>query len=247
MKTHWLLPLITQLSCKRRYEGVVQTLKSSDHCLVFCFITPKMRVIIPSKVCWKKEVMSWIYPICLRAWHLISISSFLMLFKVEFNGSFRTLVLIDHVIGGKELFLESPLYIHHSTRDLSSGVCGCNPCYMLHEIVKEHCPSEPPTIAGFISNSVTHGVCISTWEQTLAFSSDANKEVSLASKRHSPHPSLLRRAVEFNIERGGGKLRTEREAMPEFTRRGSQCFWQSADGSYPPRSSRKSDCTKDNG
>ena len=101
--------------------------------------------------------MSWIYPICLRAWHLISISSFLMLFKVEFNGSFRTLVLIDHVIGGKELFLECPLYIHHSTRDLSSGVCGCNPCDMLHETVKEHCSSEPPTIAGFISNSVTHG------------------------------------------------------------------------------------------
>ena len=91
-----------------------------------------------------------------------NISSFLMLFKVEFNGSFRTLVLIDHVIGGKELFLECPLYIHHSTRDLSSGVCGCNPCDMLHETVKEHCSSEPPTIAGFISNSVTHGVCTST-------------------------------------------------------------------------------------
>ena len=93
MKTHWPLPLIIQLSCKKRYEGVVQTLKSSDHCLVFCFITPKMRVIIPSKVCWKKEVMSWIYPICLRTWHLVSISSFLMLSKVAFNGSFRTLIL----------------------------------------------------------------------------------------------------------------------------------------------------------
>ena len=149
MKTHWPLPLIIQLSCKKRYEGVIQTLKSSDHCLVFCFITPKMRVIIPSKVCWKKEVMSWIYPICLRAWHLVSISSFLMLSKVEFNGSFRTLILIDHVIGGKEVFIECPLYIHHSTRDLSSGVCGCNPCDILHEVVKEHCPSKPPTIAGF--------------------------------------------------------------------------------------------------
>ena len=54
-------------------------------------------------------------------------------------------------------------------------------------------------------------------------------------------------AVEFDVERGGGKLRTEKEAMPEFTRRGSQCCWQSADGSYPPRSSSKSNCTKKNG
>ena len=100
--------------------------------------------------------------VCLRTWHLVSISSFLMLSKVAFNGSFRTLILIDHVIGGKEVFIECPLYIHHSTRDLSSGVCGCNPCDILHEVVKEHCPSKPPTIAGFISNSVTHDVCIST-------------------------------------------------------------------------------------
>ena len=60
-------------------------------------------------------------------------------------------------------------------------------------------------------------------------------------------PSLLHQAVEFDVERGGGKLRTEKEAMPEFTRRGSQCCWQSSVGSYRNQSSSKSDCTKKNG
>lgn len=79
------------------------------------------------------------------------------------------------------------------------------------------------------------------------FSSDAKKEVSLATKRHSQQPSSLHRAGTSTLNEEVGRSEQEGGPCLQSQEAGSQPSWQSVDGSRPPQSHRQRDCVEGKG
>lgn len=116
--------------------------------------------------------MKWcnVYRVCLSSWHLAGISSFFSAFQSRVHWSFRILILMVHLIGGAELFIEGPWHTHYKALYIVGCVGAPHGVYSMkwlrtNSLLTSDCCRQDFSLILWCRKRL--GVYVSTWEQNL--------------------------------------------------------------------------------